>query len=850
MIVIIGAAAGIMSSGWLADVNTDHPPSRRIQEALHNRYTARFYRDLIPEETTLRTNSDTPQAPNIKIGRYNVVTDLPTIPEVLFLYQFKTAFSNEDINTLARRLLGVSAQSQQTDNEFITYAGSFGYMTFNRKTGAYIVNTLGLRVPFMMINNNDMRPLLTTYLKDTLGIIDDTVTLTAFYKNRTTPGITYFEFHRDPEKVGLPIINPIGTINIDDSTKIQNIGLTRFSTEELSDEDIISASDNMPGKARREDFNTLTVALSEDGSIISIISNIRPLEETDALADLNLTLLEPKKAIEELPKNGAYFDITIPAGQGYADLDKVYVNNKLDVQEATITDVALVFIEKPPHVPQKYLQPAYVIRGYAETKTGFRVKFAQTVPALNTEKPLFTFWPGQIFAQEVVQQNSSRTHPINIPCGDGIPQVCTFELFKEIPTPALPTIRPTLLPTAIVAQSTLVPTASKIAATATPEPAAEEAPICNLKNTLGSSVENGQHMFVAGIGTIFYFPNNLASGPLAIQTDINYPLEQQHIALLEDLMDAHLTTLTARQIIAKPKINFILHAPAQNASDISLTALFPGVSINLSDQEEATQTVRDHIFQAINHTGPSLQALASGQTIVDFTQNNIAAPNQWYVRRSIHELAQVRKNHVNSLQLSQNCRFLTTISPLLYFYPDYDQNIRLTFDHNHVIYSDPVLSRSLNFYSNQQGELLFDKDIVRDKIHYEYSNVTFERPHQGWYVKSDEISSFINNFGGRFGLNTKEIENLRQEVEAGLITQKSHDAPYLFVSILNEKEVNEKLPLSVYPRPETFRRLHVYIETVDDHTDMATLQNSLRKPFIDFIERKGFTVIETGAYVK
>ncbi len=807
---------------------SDHPQTERITKALKDPKTASYYRDLIPVETTSKDNAGARSAPKFNVGRYTVATTLPFLPAQTKIYTFKNSFSEPETLALAQKLLSSDAQLIATSEGVRTYNSAFGYLVFNTKTGTFALNSVGSATPLEQLKTiTDIRPALTNYLKDSLQIIDETTTLTAYYQRNTTPDVTYYEFHRDQEQMGLQIINPIGVANLTEDVQLQKVSLNSFAADAANDATIILASDT-PGKARRSDFNTLTVGVNSAGAIISIESNLRPIESSDYVTGLALSILSPDEAIEELQNKGSYFNITVPSGQGNIDYDKVYLNNELKTQEAVITDMALSFIEKPANVVQRYLQPVYIVRGYAETETGVRVKFVQTIPAVSsledTEATSFFVKPAFALDQE-----------IQIPCPNGS-GTCTFETFKNTPTPPQNPTPTTIAPSPTTPQSPSI----------TPPPPSTDK--CVIYNLAGDLIEEGRPIFVAGIGTVYYF-SNLASGPLVVENSVHdqYSNPQEGDASLaslpfEERIQNELLAIGAEIMINEPS------RVAYGSNGLDLKKLYalttdiqnlPNVDYGNGVGERALYW--DHVANTLYLERFNLTSLTSHPT--PLSDAGLTNETIWLARRNATQFG-IQSRTYNNFRVDSKCRWLSTISPLLFFYPEKPMLVNFSFDHNHVAYVDPYLKKNLTFNAQPDGTLSFNNGLTRDRLHYEYSDVRFAQPKNGWIISSDKIVEKAQSIAHDLRLTSQETTALLKEmyrVEGDLQQNKN-----VFMGLLDEAEVSRQLPFRLSPAPTTVRRVHIYLEPV------ATAQTTpgVVAPKLSPIERKGFTIIELGAYVQ
>lgn len=810
---------------------SDHPQTERIEKALKDPKTASYFRDFIPAETTSNDNvKGARSAPKFNVGRYTVATTLPFLPAQTKIYTFKNSFPEDQTLALAKKLLSSDARLVTTKDGIRTYNSAFGYLVFNTTSGAFELNAIGRTAPFERLRTiQDIRPALSKYLQDELKIIDDTITLTAYYQRNTSPDVTYYEFHRDPEKIGLQIINPIGVANLPEDIPLNKVSINSFTVDSANDATIILASDTQ-GKARRNDFNTLTVGINSSGAIVSIESNMRPIESSDYVSGLALSILSPDQALDELQRQGAYFSITVPAGQGTIEYDKVYLNNQLNTQEAVITDMELSFIEKPPNVAQRYLQPVYIVRGYAETETGVRVKFVQTVPAISSlENTTSGVW------QSVAELLAKPAHAIGqettIPCPDGS-GTCTFEKFKNTPTPVPPQFTP-ILPSPTIPQK-VVPT--------TPIPTTDK---CVLYNSAGDLVEEGRALFVSGIGTVYYF-GNLPTGPLVVPnsfSDLYSTAKEGDPAILsyafEESIQNELIAIGARIMRDNPeRIRY-----GSNGLDIKYLYQTNTDIQNLSNVDYGNGTGEraiywEYVTNPLYENRFNLDRLANNPT--PLRDAGLSNETIWLSRRNAHQIG-IQSRMYNNFTLDPRCRFLTTISPLIFFYPQTTSNVSLVFNHNNIAYVDPILSQNLTFTARPNGKLIFNNAVTRDRLHYEYAQVAFQRPQKGWIIDTESIEEKVVLIAKQLGLTTQETSSLLKEAARAQTSLPMNHM--IFVGLIDETILQDKLPFTISPRPETIRRVHVYFEPVTRSTKALA-------PDLTSIEREGFTVIEIGTYVQ
>ena len=65
----------------------------------------------------------------------------------------------------------------------------------------------------------------------------------------------------------------------------------------------------------------------------------------------------------------------------------------------------------------------------------------------------------------------------------------------------------------------------------------------------------------------------------------------------------------------------------------------------------------------------------------------------------------------------------------------------------------------------------------------------------------------------------------------------------MFIGLIPEKQLGEKLPFEINPKPQNISRKHLYISFMDT-------KNYVEAPKVTSIHRNGFDVVELGVYVE
>ncbi len=333
--------------------------------------------------------------PQVQFSNWVFPATAPLEKKEAQVYSFQTSFKKEYVVLLARKF-GLTGEIKEKNNYF--YLSQSSKTTGNQDNLSFFVldkNTGGFS--YVSSQGIVLDKTLLSFVQELTS--DQTLSLFANYKDkRRSAETTYFEFHRDWQKVGLPILNSFGLLNLPENQPLR--ALTFASKAGAgADSNIYATSDKADGLARLKDFNTLTVGITTEGGkqkIISISSNIRPFKKT-VLESSNLITFSQAK--EKIVRRNYEYILTSPAGSGLVDFSKVYPQNKAVSENAQISECILAYIEKPPSVQQNSLFPYFLCRGTAQLTSGYRVNFVAATSAVLSSQSLLG-----VFAQDDTSQ--------------------------------------------------------------------------------------------------------------------------------------------------------------------------------------------------------------------------------------------------------------------------------------------------------------------------------------------------------------------------------------------------------------------------------------------------------------
>ncbi len=157
----------------------------------------------------------------------------------------------------------------------------------------------------------------------------------------------------------------------------------------------------------------------------------------------------------------------------------------------------------------------------------------------------------------------------------------------------------------------------------------------------------------------------------------------------------------------------------------------------------------------------------------------------------------------------------------------------ITVDTN-LTYSEPAaIDKSWNVVLKKNGLKANGKD--RPYLYYEYEAVDFERPEAGWVVEKNQIHKLSKQIASSMEMNAVEAVRLNFELKHAMADVSSDR---IFVGMIDQAEVDTKLPMNVSPMPEAVARYHFYV---------GAAEGEVTPPLLLPIDRVETMLLEIGA---
>ncbi len=788
-----------------------------------------------------KVKSQTVLAPSVYFEEYDNKTLLPYLPPSLSTYKLKDNYSLAEAQTIANQF-GLTQYKEDNDKKYITFynfsdPSYMGIMTFKTSNGALTFRSYGNHILPNIPGTTNQK--VYEYLL-TLGLADSTVSCETSYKRNAEiiENTTFYECHRDWSKAGLAILNPVGILNLPENQSLTSLKQGIVENDGPIDPSITATSTGQDGKARPNDFNTITVAIENGERIVAIESNLRKIISTRQLDTYEV--LSPSEAMQMLQNHESALSLTIPAGAGTLSWSAVYPNNIAEAKIAEITDFFLSYIEKPVDQTQQVLTPMYIARGKATLSSGYTVRFIELIPA-ERDGTL-------IFAQKKQSVAGAKTRYLAQAATDSLQLLPYYPTGTIIPSPTQIQSGEITFPT---------PTPKPDAFRCIP-PGVQEA---DQEVTLQVPGLGNMVVRVNPYGSAhkFYYissdfgPTSLDEVKLAFYKVIS----AQYIELMSTRFSS--STFTNTQNI-NDMYGFFSTFNSQPYCDLANNAPpLPGcpTKFEISSGGYEIYVDQERVKYIAEYTANTLLEAKKNNTLT-----NLATGKQYFPTQTLNNFGYIFLEYTENSKKQQesypggnnsfSC-YITGVSPALFFYSPKDIDFSISLP-NSTSYTYPATENntwSVNLKSNQlttynsrhfaEVSPLVGQPTTNNYLYYEYDQkqVQFAEPSEAFVIKRSEWKNWLDNiFAKQAGLTTNERERLSLDIKQALTNL--HSSEYLSVYLADKNEVNKNLPLVISPKPRQVYRLHLLMKP------LQTLRNT-EQPIIPVIDRSEFTVVEVGA---
>ncbi len=188
--------------------------------------------------------------------------------------------------------------------------------------------------------------------------------------------------------------------------------------------------------------------------------------------------------------------------------------------------------------------------------------------------------------------------------------------------------------------------------------------------------------------------------------------------------------------------------------------------------------------------------------------------------------------------------------PAIYLYPPQKMEVNVKVDtKGYLTYTDPLYNKEVgwNATAYPDGKLeVSNNSLIKpyDYLYYEsrVPDYLISKPEKGFVVKYDDLPSLYTEILPKLGLNAQQTQDFTDYWKKAL-----KRAPYYFVGVMDQDNINFLEPLAITPKPDFINRVRVYFEALDQYKKVAPPE---LKSAGDFSIGNGFRVVEWGGMIK
>lgn len=322
--------------------------------------------------------------PKVQVKNYILQTELPESPSELKIYRLKTHFTDDEIENMASTL----GFSTFKDEKIVIEKNKDGlvqvfdlthelYLAVNNGTGTmFFSSEHGIPAPTQVDTSGDAQQAAqqnALAFVRSLGFTQPCLKPISSYAMKSQPNTTNIEIRCEWQTMGAPIVSYFGILNLPLDKALNNISLGE-----------IPSYTGSPDSVRPNDFNTIIVQEdTRSGNITGFSSNI-----PQVLSEISVNqhqIVPPHQGFNNLQHNQKQFAFVAPQGNGFTNLENVYINGTARADSVNVTDFMLAY-PVTPNVPQEYLCPEWVTRSRGRLESGYDGLFVESMKAVEDSR--------------------------------------------------------------------------------------------------------------------------------------------------------------------------------------------------------------------------------------------------------------------------------------------------------------------------------------------------------------------------------------------------------------------------------------------------------------------------------
>lgn len=189
--------------------------------------------------------------------------------------------------------------------------------------------------------------------------------------------------------------------------------------------------------------------------------------------------------------------------------------------------------------------------------------------------------------------------------------------------------------------------------------------------------------------------------------------------------------------------------------------------------------------------------------------------------------------------------------PAVYLYPPQKMRVNVkVFPAGYLSYVDPPYDSEAGWTVDAYPDGTLTTNYQQQPTNYSYlyfeskvPDQIIKKPTQGWVVKYEELNTLYQDILPKLGLNSVQTKDFADYWNKAL-----NPAPYYFVGVIDQSNVDQIERLEITPKPDYINRVRIYFERLDQ--PRAVEAPVLADQPISGSADQLFRVVEWGGMVK
>ena len=183
---------------------------------------------------------------------------------------------------------------------------------------------------------------------------------------------------------------------------------------------------------------------------------------------------------------------------------------------------------------------------------------------------------------------------------------------------------------------------------------------------------------------------------------------------------------------------------------------------------------------------------------------------------------------------SEDCPEGVAYKPMIYIYPEEDMEVEVKVGNKDNLGTTyPKYNKGWKVFAKKDGTLL-SNDREYYGLFWEGKNYKAKQTNEGFVVKGEDITEFLEEKLEILGLNEREINEFIVYWLPKLQSNK-----YNYIRFATTEEIEDYMPLYINPEPDKVIRVFMEYKALDNYI-------RVKEQTLDSVSREGYSIVEWG----